>query len=255
MCLELLLFGSFGTLRTNDASQFACRLDLPETSPLAPILLSRRARGKAIDRLIIDYCHMHRQSIADKDKAAKKASSEEFQKWVAHFCCQVISSAAPSGSIGFSSIRTVARRLKQPLADSLRDIECLESAELGLRLINEGEVPDSKSKKYCDWTPTTDRSVANSIKNEENGPGGRCAFVGFEDDDEKAGPSSLNVEELAMELYRCGRLPSEDDAEKCSQGGLRVCIWCFEFCLCCNCFLSHHPACPLFRDGTMKGDM
>lgn len=222
MCLELLLFGSFHGAST-DASQIANRLDLPKTTTLAPILLSRRARGKAIDRLIIDYGHMHRQSIADKDKAGKKAASEAFQARVAQFCEQIISSTAQSGSIGFSSIRTVARRLKRPLADSLRDIECLESAELGLRFGSESDMSNAsaKSKKYSDWTPITDRSVANALKNEENGPGARCAFVGFEEDDEKAGASSLNVEELAMELYQCGRLPTEEGSE-CSHGGWMV---------------------------------
>ena len=144
--LEMLLFGSFETTCTG-ASHFAVsKPEFPETSRLAPIMLSRRARGKAIDRLIIDYGHIHRQSIADKDKAAKKALTETFQNWVAHFCRHIIGTTAPSGSIGFSSIRSVARRLKQPLADSLLGIECVEASELGLRFSNEDLVCNSESK-------------------------------------------------------------------------------------------------------------
>jgi len=224
MCLELLLVGSFDT-DALDASHIAAKLDLPETSALAPILLSRRARGKAIDRLIIDYNHIHRQVVTNQDKKAKKASSEAFQNRVTHFCRRIIADAAQSGSIGFSSIRTVARRLKQPLADSLHGIECPEAELLGLRFgsndSSDSASSKSKSKAYSDWVPITDRSVANALKNEETGPGGRCAFVGFEDDDGKLGTSSLNVEELAMELYRSGRLPAEADSPL-SQGGWMV---------------------------------
>lgn len=223
MCLELLLFGSFDT-GASDASHAAAILDLPETSALAPILLSRRARGKAIDRLIIDYNHIHRQLVSNEDKKAKKAASESFRESVTHFCRQVIADTARSGSIGFSSIRTMARRLKQPLADLLRDIECPEAELLGLRFgnSNSGDPFSSKpkSKAYSDWIPITYRSVANALKNEETGPGGRCAFVGFEDDDEKQVTSSLNVEELAMELFRSGRLPEGDSP--LSQGGWTV---------------------------------
>jgi len=230
MCLELLLFGFFDIAPTDDAETVATLGLLPEKTALAPILLSRRARGKAIDRLIIDYIHMERQRVASADKKAKKAASDAIQKLVSSFCEQIITSTANSGSIGFSSIRTVARRLKQPLAESLRHVECLESEILGLRFENEDEATGTKSKlkKYSDWTPITDRSIANALKNEETGPGGRCAFVGFEDEGDQArvGTSSLNVEELAMELYRCGRLPNDSASAHLSHGGwmVRVCF-------------------------------
>ena len=91
MCLELLLFGSFDDSECTDASRFfSSKVDLPDASPLAPVLISRRARGKAIDRLVIDYSHIHRQSTAGLDKNSKKASSDAFQKEVAMFCRQII---------------------------------------------------------------------------------------------------------------------------------------------------------------------
>ena len=199
-------------------------LENTDALTLPSIWLSRRARGKAIDRLVIDYAHAQRQQVANFDKGARKTASQVFQRKVAEFCQHVIAHTARLGSIGFSSIRTVARRLKQPLAASLTGVDCPESELLGLRFANDFGHPGlAKSRQggYSDWIPITDRLVANALRNEENGPGARCAFVGFEDEDEKPGLSSLNVEELAMELYRSGRLP-ETQGSLISQGGWMV---------------------------------
>lgn len=220
-CLELLVFGS---PNTDFVSADSMKLENTDTPTLPSVWLSRRARGKAIDRLVIDYTHMHRQRVANVDKGCKRIASQVFQKKVTEFCQEVIASTARLGSIGFSSIRTVARRLKQPLAVSLIGVDCPESVLLGLRFANDVKQPGlAKSRQggYSDWIPITDRLVANALRNEESGPGARCAFVGFEDDDGKPGLSSLNVEELAMELYRSGRLPEREDSSL-SQGGWMV---------------------------------
>lgn len=212
--LEVLLFGSC----TNCPKSLHSR----QTTALAPLLLSRRARGKAIDRLIIDYTHIHRQHCADEEKATKRAKSEKFQLEVATFSTQILKKVALTSSMGFSSIRTLARRLKKPLSETLASIDCLEARELGLRLRNSNVVSivqkpakrkNEDSKKYSDWTPITDYSIANALNNDDNGAGARCAFVGFEDEgNEQAGTTSLNVEELAMELYYSGRLPENVDS-------------------------------------------
>jgi hypothetical protein len=40
----------------------------------------------------------------------------------------------------------------------------------------------------------------------------RCSYIGFEDEEnEAAGTTSLNVEQLAMEYYATGRLPVGDE--------------------------------------------
>ena len=220
-CLELLVFGS---PNTDFVVADAFKLENTNALTLPSIWLSRRARGKAVDRLVIDYAHMQRQLVVNFNKSARKSASQVFQRKVTEFCHQIITNTARLGSIGFSSIRTVARRLKQPLAVSLIGVECPESMLLGLRFTNDFRQPGlAKARQggYSDWIPITDRLVANALRNDDNGPGARCAFVGFEDDDGKPGLSSLNVEELAMELYRSGRLPEREDSSP-SQGGWMV---------------------------------
>lgn len=216
---EVLAFGSFvqrldGCIGTSAYSQ------LQEPTALARSLLSRRARGKIFDRIIIDYGHMHRLHVAEKEKAEKNSSSKHFQNWVVDFCRQTIDRMAVSSAIGFSAIRNMARRLKQPLAETMNSVECLESKELGLRFDNLRDASEIKatSKKYSDWAARTDRAVANALVKDDFGPGARCAFVGFEDEGELPELTSLNVEELAMELYRSGRLPAADASTPLSGG-------------------------------------
>ena len=53
---------------------------------------------------------------------------------------------------------------------------------------------------------------------EETDIGKRCSYVGFEDNVvDVADPSSLNVEELAMQYYATGRLPVSEPEDL--QGG------------------------------------
>jgi VRR-NUC domain len=103
--------------------------------------------------------------------------------------------------MAFSAVRTIARRLRRPLAASLRDVSCVESVELGLRFSNSCDDTENDSK-YSDWSPIVDQAVANTIDRDEVEFGSRCSYVGFDDD---ADFTSLNVEEFAMEMYRSGR--------------------------------------------------
>jgi len=205
--LETLLFGSVSTTRQNSI----------HPTELAPLLLSRRARGKAFDRLIIDSSHSNRKAraaSASVDEGQGKNLPETCSRDIIRLCKSVINVSVGSSYVSFSAIRGLARRLKQPLSTTLDGKYCLEASELGLRLINEvvehtaikpSETDKAVVQKYIDWQAVTDHMVANALENEENGAGSRCAFVGFEDDGGNS--RSLNVEELAMELYNTGRLP------------------------------------------------
>ena len=222
--LETLLFGrndeptgdSCVTSFINDPSR-------AHSTILAPLLISRRARGKAFDRLIIDYKHGNRlRSNQDLDPTLRKRSVKLQNTKLDQFCRFVIEKAARTGFISFSATRCLARRLQKPLAESLESVRSIEATMLGIRLENtsndclqddaEGKMT---RKKYTDWQPVTDFAVANSLANNQKGVGSRCSYVGFED--EQAGASSLNVEQLAMEFYATGRLP-ESEAE-IVQGG------------------------------------
>ena len=183
-----------------------------------PPWISRRARGKSIVRLIIDCGQIpldrsNDSMTSDKIRAKiKKASSDIVRKSMIRFCEEFIVHGSMSGCVGFSAIRTLARRLKQPLDQTLSTVRCLEPIELGIRLCSRSEdaVHSNRDQNlYSDWTPCTDYFVANSIERDKIEPGSRCAFVGFEDDiDRSLLSSSLNVEELALDLYRTGRLPN-----------------------------------------------
>jgi hypothetical protein len=218
--LEILLFGSC------DKTQ---RVSL--TSRLAPLLLSRRARGKVCDRLVVDYTHMNRLKNRTLEAASsRKEASDKAALEVMQFCERTIVSATHSAFISFSALRGLARRLKQPLATTLRGAFCTEAKELGLRLKNRSSSPaavqeeegvgDKKKTRYSDWEPITDRYLANAVAGDDKGVGSRCVFVGHDD-------GSLNVEELAMECYQSGRLPvvkaEEGDMEcasnLCTGGG------------------------------------
>jgi hypothetical protein len=178
--------------------------------------ISRRVRGKVIERLVVDCGQFHRQSTVHQEKATKRESMIAFRECLTQFCKEVIDSTSSSGSIGFSAIRSLARRLKQPLCDVLNPSTCIESKELGLRLGNiclkDVKQVDSSKGGYSDWSPTTDYFLANSLVRDCKEPGGRCSFVGFEDENDNSLLSnSLNVEELAMDLYKSGRLPCKDE--------------------------------------------
>ena len=218
--LECLVFGGKPWIQTTQ----------PDAGPpdgdatFARFYLSRRARGKAYERLVIDRTHLLRE--AAKDKKPKSSGEENSSKGrratrakkipklptpqeaSSLFCLDLIKRYAPCGQITFSAIRTLARRLRKPLSQTLLDVDCVEVIELGHRLATPGISPDSN--KYSDWTPVTDKAVANSMGGEDNLIGKRCSYIGFEADENPLSLSSLNVEELSMEYYRSGKLPDDN---------------------------------------------
>lgn len=172
-----------------------------DASRLAPLLLSRRARGKAFDRLIIDLNHVGKQENNEKTKKQKKLAAKSRMGHQATFCENVLTGVVETASIPFSAIRGLARRLKRPLCETIYPRTSLEAQELGLRLENTPlEEGAEKKKGYKDWTPVTDFALANNVLGPDATVGSRCVFVGHEDE-------SFNVEQLAMECYKSGKLP------------------------------------------------
>ena len=189
--------------------------------------LSRRARGKAYERLVVDKTHILRRDAktkametaakgnANKGKLATRAKKipklPTPLELSAQFCHELIRKFAPSGQITFSAIRTLAKRLKKPLSDTLLDVNCFEVQELGHRLANPGKTTEpTQINKYSDWRPITDQAVANSMECDDSTVGKRCSYIGFEADENPLTLSSRNVEELSMEYYRSGKLFGED---------------------------------------------
>jgi len=187
----------------------------------AHFLLSRRARGKALDRLAIDMKHLldaeekgnvlatGEETKSGKKKGANtKKTSDKKAAAVRAFTRDVLSIYVENAAISFSTIRTLARRLKQPLVDSLTSLPCREAQVLGMRLACSERLTPNPNK-YSDWVPNTDHAIANSIAVSDAVAGGRCRFVGHEENQEESlYTKSLNVEELAMEFYGSGRLPA-----------------------------------------------
>lgn len=209
-----LVYGSI-VERPGEGSLFTLPGETPIELNLSPLLLSRRATGKAYDRLIIDCAHMSRKEKKELGDDVKRSETANTQAQISRFCEDIIGRVVHSSSIAFSAIRGIARRLKRPLCETLRDLTCLEANELGLRLDNlsQAEKEEKASKCYSDWTPPTDYAVANAIANDENEAGVRCSFVGFEEEGITSGNAkSLNVEQLALEFYNTGRLPISDDS-------------------------------------------
>lgn len=224
--LQMILYGSTGAPFT-----------LLVSNPLVAFLTSRRTRGKAFDRLAIDYNHICRQTQGALESATKAtenlATKGKMNKWnderkLLESYERIIQCVAPTSFIPFSAIRSLAKRLRRPLPSTLSGSTfSAEAAQLGLRLMNEmcvgGEV--TSKKKYVDWTPLTDRAVANTLTsdNKENGSvGTRCAYVGFEETNESGfvNNSSLNVEQLAMEFYKSGfSTLGQNDSPSSPQGG------------------------------------
>jgi VRR-NUC domain len=238
MALEVLLFGK-ELPRNAQCKTIPRTLIGDEHMFLAQAYLSRRARGKAFDRLVIDYLHILRQQRSalpnrDKKPKGKSGNFENFDKThtpndlIARLCGDLLQVSAPSGQISFSAARTLARRLKQPLSVSLGGLELYEVSELGHRYANSSSdvPPATKSKisegakrakavidckKYSDWSPATDTAVANAmLADARHAVGGRCSYISFEDR-EVGNFRSLNVEELALEYYNTGRLPEHQD--------------------------------------------
>jgi hypothetical protein len=230
--LEVLLFGRRLPRSTNKIipDSFLVGSDIKQGGCLYSYqpLVSRRARGKAIDRLIIDYTHFvrknnHAVEITKSEKTQKPARSKKkkpqksiVNEVVTLITEPIIRNGVVSGQITFSSIRTLARRLKRPLSLTLQGLKSFETGELGHRLSN-GEDSQQVPTKYNDWTPITDTAVANAIENDRDSIGGRCSFVGFEEDEHAVRVGSLNVETLAKEYYHQGKLPADD--ESTTKGG------------------------------------
>ena len=213
-----------------DDTEWGASTESQDAAPLCEYLISRRARGKAQERLIIDYGHILRNEtklnradervieaimIAESPKANKKV--EKIMKdraidLVATLCSKLITRAARSASIPFSAIRCLARRLKQPLMESLDLPSCLEASIFGFRLGVPSTDLTVRKKGYSDWCPIVDEAVAVALAVQEVSTGQRCSYVGFEDNEPngKVQIASLNVEQLAAEYYSSGRLPKND---------------------------------------------
>ena len=225
-------------------------------------LISRRVRGKAIERLIIDRGHIEKAAAKSqkeagsaaegnsrppitkgkKKKCAKLSEESEKRTPIQHLCLEVIAKEAPKSSIPFSAVRSLARRLKVPLKDTLAGIDNAEMGSLKIRVENDEGQPSAhnvgtkddgekvKSRKrsdgYTEWTPTTDFSIANSIENEaRDGIGKRCAYVGWDDEDYSEGMArsrSMNVEEHALSEYSAGRLPNLDVGDNANESSTNV---------------------------------
>jgi hypothetical protein len=213
--------------------------------PFVRSLISRRVRGKAIERLIIDRGHLEKVAAKLQKKLENSSSkganrppndgkkikdcveTSEENTPIQQLCLEVITKEGAKSSIPFSAVRSLARRLKVPLKETLAEVDNAEMKALEIRCENDGkqtspEGPETasagkaKSRKrqsgYVEWTPTTDFSVANSIENEaKDGVGKRCAYVGWDDEDYSGGMArtrSMNVEEHALAEYSAGRLPN-----------------------------------------------
>lgn len=228
--LEVLVFGARIPRVLNGwipNSLLESSSDAPSTEKLAQSLLSRRARGKAYERLIIDYAHVHRKNVVKGEAACdKKASTKRLRgrsnvthkkeigqstqhELITHWTKALLRAHVPTGQITFAATRALARRLKCPLSSSLQDLIVFETKELGHRFDNGISQQERATDKYRDWIPVTDTAVANAMNQDGTAVGGRCAYIGFEDDEVKNIYSgSLNVEELAMEYYNRGILPA-----------------------------------------------
>ncbi|KAL3932148.1 MAG: hypothetical protein SGBAC_010985 [Bacillariaceae sp.] len=221
--LDVLLFGhAVMPCELMDNTMHAARL--------MPLLVSRRAKGKAYERLSLNYLHHLRQKrqkeqqneamirlkegpkeeLKTKKRNAKDHADRKKEptpnELVASVNKALIAVCVKRAQIPFSAIRALARRLKSPLAKTLEGMKSPETVELGHRYSNDSNVSSSTLETgYSDWAPTIDHAVGNSISAEEGLAGKRCSYVGFEENSINIG--SLNVEELAMEFYRTGRLP------------------------------------------------
>lgn len=228
--LEVLVFGSFQPecWRQECGGEGGWGMKL-ESTPVGDLMISRRARGKAIERLMIDYIHILRnefkaqndekvgsedkRSHAKKGKKAKANSTMQSAVLrVNALCTRVLEVATNSAFISFSAIRALARRLKRPLDHLLEVGGGKEAQELGMRMRNAANTAHDDIKTYVDWVPPTDQAVAAALGGAQSGAGSRCSYVGFEDlENGMADATSLNVEQLALEYYATGRLPLGND--------------------------------------------
>lgn len=217
--LETILFG-FQVHQEDQWKHDNC-LKWSETNPLishvSHILLSRRVRGKAFERLLIDKKHALKTKIPKKktQKSRKKSCVVET------FTLDCIPTIASTSSVPFCFIRKFSRRVKRPLSALLQNSWSVEMLELGIRL-EDGDIISKAASTACkEWTPITDTSIANSIQNESDRGSTRCSYISNEESDEVHYIRSLNVEELAIEEYAAGRLPidTNDEIHEKHRGG------------------------------------
>lgn len=173
-------------------------------SQYVQLILSRRVRGKAFERLSVDKKHCKRKSEATlktgKVQRKKKPAKNRSAECTDIFTLRCLIMFSRQGSIPFSFIRKLSKRIKMPLTKIIDEGWNLEMLELGIRLWKEDE-------SVNEWTPAIDESIANAItQDSSNKPGGRCSFIGHENNDEQC-HRALNVEELAMQEYSIGHLP------------------------------------------------
>ena len=217
--LETILFG-FQVYQEEDQWKHDNCLKWNETNPLishvSHILLSRRVRGKAFERLLIDKKHALK-TITPKKKTQK---SRKMSCIVETFTLDCIPTIASTSSVPFCFIRKFSRRVKRPLLALLQNSWSVEMLELGIRL-EDGDISKSGSTAYKEWAPITDTSIANSIQNDSDRGSTRCSYISNEESDEVHYIRSLNVEELAIEEYAAGRLPidTNDEIHKQHRGG------------------------------------
>ena len=228
--LEVLVFGSTQSQdwkSSNKLSPEECSRKwgssvMPSRSvPFCEYLISRRARGKAQERLMVDYVHLHRSEgkIAvtnnvevlggqhhRKLKRLTKGLKDGGTDKVKPLCSILLSRAAKSAAIPFSALRSLARRLKQPLVELLDVSSSLEASIFRFRLGSSPTDQTETKSGYNDWSPVIDEAIAVALATEKVTAGKRCSYIGFEEN-EMAEISSLNVEQLATEYYASGRLP------------------------------------------------
>jgi hypothetical protein len=200
-----------------------------DIKPYVQFLLPRRNRGKAFERLIIDITH------ADRAKAKKGGYKKQRRSGdtttdklspIQQLCYSILCTTSTNGSIPFCFLRSLAKRLKAPLPDTMKDVPNHEMELLKIRLCNDNDIMvDVKSSGYYDWKPTTDTSIAISISNGDRSTlGRRCSFEGWETDrrpgEEVDAMRSLTVEELALDEYNRGRLPLDSSLSEAGiEGG------------------------------------
>ena len=198
--LQTILFGQ--RLCEVDGGSLNINMHQLEELRIEPFILCclpRRNRGKAYERLMVDLAHLERQmkKTFKNDGKQNKRKPADSPSPLCTLGTVLLRQAEATSTLPFCSLRNLARRLKETIP---------QSCERMTLQIRQGSVDEANG-----WSPTTDTSVANSLKGDSDpGKGKRCAFVSHEDTDEIM-QEALNVEELAMEEYFHGRLPAVPD--------------------------------------------
>ncbi|KAL7471539.1 hypothetical protein ACHAXS_011836 [Conticribra weissflogii] len=229
--LRTILFGSPRRIIESCSAEAELFQDIIDTNPSIYCILPRRNRGKAYERFVIDLSHAERSRTEMDPQNTKKSSSGNITSkntnelsYTQQLCNVLIQKSGRNGSVPFSSLRNIARKLRAPLEETMSGIENDEMNTLNIRVCGGASECTNRKKNnrtsgYVDWRPKTDFAIANSLSNEDGNSavGRRCAFVGWESNDSiidaGEGRRSLNVEELAIEEYFSGRLPQEGEIE------------------------------------------